>query len=121
MIAYDIAEFEAQNLSAIETDSAAQLLKYLILKLPETIDYEDLYNLHLSLFCSLDILPENLRSLQITKDVLAVTFMKIADTKDISEYKTEADWLAQIDNFLTSETQYPDYHKAKQLISAKDS
>lgn len=100
----------------IEIESAEKLYDYLILKLTNSVDFSDLYNLCFSLFCTLDILPENLRSLKITKSVLAQTFMKISLTKNISEYTNESDWIEQIGNFLKLENNYPNHEYARILI-----
>ncbi len=97
-------------------DSAEKLYDYLILKLPDSVNFRDLYNLCFSLFCTLDVLPENLRSLKITKSVLALTFMKISVTKNVSEYMNESDWIEQIDNFLKIDNNYPNHEKALILL-----
>ncbi len=108
-----------ENISELEIYSVEKLYNYLILKLPNSIDFKDLYNLCFSLFCTLDILPENLRSLKITKDVLAVIFMRIAITKNISDYASERDWIEVIDSFLNLENNYPNHESAKILIGTK--
>ncbi|AXP82998.1 hypothetical protein CJ739_3940 [Mariniflexile rhizosphaerae] len=84
----------------VEIESVEKLYNYLNSKLPISVDYKELYNLCFSLFCTLDILPEELRSLKITKGVLTHTFMKIAIIKNVAECTTESDWIDQIDNFL---------------------
>jgi hypothetical protein len=42
--------------------SSEKLYDYLNPRLPNTKNYEDLHNLYYTLFCSLDIHPENLKS-----------------------------------------------------------
>ena len=97
-------------------DSAEKLYDYLILKLPNSVDFGDLNNLCFSLFCTLDILPANLRSLKITKSVLALTFVKISVTKNFSEYTNESDWVKQIDSFLKIDNNYPNHENARILL-----
>ena len=116
MIEQTLTEYEAETLSKSEMESAEKLYDYLILKLPNSVDFRDLYNLCFSLFCTLDILPKNLRSLKITKSVLALTFMKISDIKNICEYTNESDWIEQIDSFLKLENNYPNHENARILL-----
>ena len=116
MIEQTLTEYEAETLSKSEMESAEKLYDYLILKLPNSVDFRDLYNLCFSLFCTLDILPKNLRSLKITKSVLALTFMKISDIKNIYEYTNESDWIEQIDSFLKLENNYPNHENARILL-----
>ena len=84
--------------------------------MPNSVDFKDLYNLCFSLFCTLDILPKNLRSLKINKSVLALTFMKIAGIKNIYDYTNESDWIEHIDSFLRLENNYPNHENARILI-----
>ncbi len=116
MIEQNLTEYESDTLSKSEMESAEKLYDYLILKLPNSVDFSDLYNLCFSLFCTLDILPKNLRSLKITKSVLALTFMKIAEIKNISEYTNESDWIEQIDSFLRLENNYPNHENARIIL-----
>jgi len=116
MIEQNLTELETQTLSESEMDSAEKLYNYLILKLPNSVDYKDLYNLCFSLFCTLDLLPESLRSLKITKGVLALTFMKIAVIKNISEYITERDSIYQIDSFFKLDNNLPNHENARILL-----
>lgn len=106
----------SETLSKPEMVSAEKLYDYLILNLPKSIDFRDLYNLCFSLFCTLDVLPKNLRHLRITKSVLVLTFMKITEIKNISEYINETDWGEKIDSFLKLENNYPNHEKARLLI-----
>lgn len=77
------------NISESETEfemhSAKILFCHLNLKLENTVTYEDLYNLCYTLFCTFDILPENLKSLKLSKEVLAMTFAKLVREKKIIE------------------------------------
>ncbi|WP_299256728.1 hypothetical protein [uncultured Aquimarina sp.] len=75
--------------SKSEKDSAEILYNFLNQKLQTSLNYEDLFNLYYSLFCTLDILPENLRSLKLTKEVLAITFVKLVFKKNITEFSNE--------------------------------
>ncbi len=99
-----------------EIESAEKLYNYLKLKLPKFVDYKDLYNLCFSLFCTLDVLPENLRSLKVTKEVLAFTFVKIAVIKNIPEYITKNDWIELIDGFLKLDNNFPNHENAQILL-----
>ena len=100
----------------VEIESAEKLYNYLNSKLPISVDYKELYNLCFSLFCTLEILPEKLRSLKVTKGVLALTFMKIATMKNVEECKTEIDWIYQIDNFLKLDNNIPNHENARTLL-----
>lgn len=77
------------NISESETElemhSAKILFIHLNLKLENTVTYEDLDNLCYTLFCTFDILPENLKSLKLSKEVLAMTFAKLVREKKIIE------------------------------------
>ncbi|PKV48883.1 hypothetical protein ATE84_0899 [Aquimarina sp. MAR_2010_214] len=75
--------------SKSEKDSIEILYNYLNQKLQNSLDYEDLYNLYYSLFCTLDILPKNLQSLKLTKEVLALTFVKLVSKKNIVQPSIE--------------------------------
>lgn len=100
----------------VEIESVEKLYNYLNSKLPISVDYKELYNLCFSLFCTLDILPEELRSLKITKGVLTHTFMKIATIKNVAECTTESDWIYQIDNFLKLDNNFPNHENARILL-----
>ena len=116
MIEQNLTEYESETLSKSEIESAEKLYDYLILRLPNSVDFRDLYNLCFSLFCSLDILPESLRSLKITKSVLALTFMKIAEIKNITEFTNESNWIEKIDSFLRIENNYPNHENARIIL-----
>ena len=85
MIEKNMSEFETKTLSETEIESGEKLFDYLNLKLPNSLNYEEFHNLYYSLFCTLDILPENLKSLKLTKEVLALTFVKLSTEKNIAE------------------------------------
>ncbi len=116
MIEQNLTELETQTLSESEIDSSEKLYDYLNLKLQKPVSYEDLNNLCFSLFCTLDVLPKNLKSLEVTKGVLALTFMKIAAIKNVSEYATESSWIDQIDNFLKLDNSFPNHENARILL-----
>ncbi|WP_025664646.1 hypothetical protein [Aquimarina megaterium] len=59
---------------------------YLNQSLPSNIDYRALSNLCLTLFCTIDILPEKFQSLELNKENLAILFSKIAKEKEIPSY-----------------------------------
>ncbi len=116
MIEQNISEFETQKLSEVEIKSSEKLYNYLKLSINQPVNYEDLNNLCFSLFCTLDILPENLQSLKITKGVLAVTFTKIATIKGVNKNRTEKDWHKQIDNYLKLKNNLPNHQNARILL-----
>ncbi len=80
-------------------ESAEKLYNYLDLKLQSSINFEDLNNLCYSLFCTIDFLPENIKTLKITKEVLSRTFSKIVEKKYNSD-KNEKYWIEYIDESL---------------------
>jgi len=71
-----------------EMHSAKTLFSYLSLKLENPVNYEDLLNLYYTLFCTLDILPQNLKTLKLSKEVLAMTFAKLARQRKIINFNT---------------------------------
>lgn len=105
-------------------NSSEKLYKYLNLKLPGSVDYEDLYNLYYSLFCTLDILPDNLKSLKLTKEVLALTFAKLSSNRNITKLvfnnkiTDENYWIEQIAISMTAD-KWPNHEKARILIGNK--
>lgn len=77
-------------------------------------------NLCFLLFCSLDILPENLQSLKITKNVLALIFTKILTENhnqfnDLFHIINEQHWIEQIDKSM-KKNNWPNIEKAKILL-----
>ncbi|MBC8756413.1 hypothetical protein H2O64_17185 [Kordia sp. YSTF-M3] len=113
-------------------ESVEKLYNYLNLKLPNSLVYEDLYNLYYSLFCTLDILPENLKSLKLTKEVLAKTFVKLATEKNITNFpnqhssellsinkiQNENYWIEQIAIFMRAD-KWPNHEIARKLIGTE--
>ena len=96
--------------------SADRLYNYL--KLKEVMNYEDLDNLCFSLFCTTDILPENLKSLRITKDVLAQTFMKLVIDKKKNEKSDKNYWTDLIDQSLIL-GKSPNLQKARTILGSE--
>jgi hypothetical protein len=102
-------------------NSAEKLYVYLNQKLPSSLSYEDLYNLYYSLFCTLDILPKNLKSLKLTKEVLALTFTKLSLRKNITELVSshnitdENYWIEQIAISMIAD-EWPNHERARILI-----
>lgn len=113
----------------VEIESAEKLYNYLNSKLPNSLNYEEFYNLFYSLFCSLDILPENLKSLKLTKEVLALTFVKLSTEKSITELlnkysselitindiQDEKYWIEQIAMYMKA-NKWPNQKKARILL-----
>ena len=116
MIDESISELKTQPLSESEIENAEKLYEYLITRLPSSLETKVLENLCFSLFCTLDILPENFMTMEVNKSVLAVTFRKIAVTKNVSNHEDEIDWIRRIDNFLKSENNFPEIENARRLI-----
>lgn len=105
----------------MDLESAEKLYDYLNQKLPTSVSYKDFYNLYYSLFCTLDILPENLRSLILTKETLAFTFVKLSVSKNITELisndniTNENHWIEQIAISMRAD-EWPNHKNAKMLI-----
>lgn len=124
IIEKNMSEFEIQTLSEAEIESAEKLYEYLNLKLPNSLNYEELYNLYYSLFCTLDILPENLKSLKLTKEALAMTFVKLSTKKDITELITinniqdEKYWIEQIAICMRAD-KWPNHENSRILLGNK--
>jgi hypothetical protein len=122
MIEQNSWEFKTKTLSESELYSLDKLYNYLTLKLQKTINYEDLNNLCFSLFCTLDILPENLQSLKITKNVLALIFTKILiensiEYSDLDNIINEENWIEQIDKSMKNNN-WPNIENAKILLES---
>ncbi|WP_199885832.1 hypothetical protein [Flavobacterium bizetiae] len=113
-------EFKVNMLSAFEIYSFEKLFDYLHLKLQKTINYEDLNNLCFSLFSTLDILPENLQSLKITKNVLALIYTKFL-TENFNEFSDldtiihEEYWIEQIRKSMVRDI-WPNIENVKILL-----
>ncbi|AXT52256.1 hypothetical protein D1818_15935 [Aquimarina sp. BL5] len=63
---------------------------YLNQSLSSNIQYRDLSNLCLTLFCNVSVLPETFQSLKLDKESLANIFSKIAKEKMIPSYPSTA-------------------------------
>ena len=124
MIEKNMVEFETQTLSEAEIKSAEKLFDYLNQKLSSSVNYEDLHNLYYSLFCTLDILPENLKSLKLTKEVLALTFAKLSTRKNITKLVSnnsitdENYWIEQIAISMTADKR-PNLKNVRILLRTK--
>ncbi|RBW57528.1 hypothetical protein DS884_10760 [Tenacibaculum sp. E3R01] len=121
IIEKNIYELDIKSLSESEVNRAEKLYEYLNSELPYSLTFENLHNLYYSLFCSLDILPEYLKSLKLTKEVLAFTFAKLSTRKSITESISNDNitdqnyWIEQISISITAD-EWPDYENAKKLI-----
>lgn len=132
MIEQNMSEFETQTISESEIESAEKLYEYLNLKLPNSLNYEELYNLYYSLFCTLDILPKNLKSLKLTKEALALIFVKLSTEKNIIELlnqynselitindiQDEKYWIEQIAICMRAD-KWPNHENARILLETK--
>ena len=111
-----------------EKHSAKVLFSYLSLKLENAVNYEDLFNLCYTLFCTLDILPENLKTLKLSKEVLAMTFAKLARERKIINFNTnksielmfndisdEKHWIEQIKVHIIAD-KWPNKESARILL-----
>lgn len=65
----------------IKMNNSDKLFLYLNEKLQNSIAFEDLFNLFFSLYCTISILPKNMQSFEMTKEVLAEVFAKITREK----------------------------------------
>lgn len=114
--------FKTNNLSESEIYSFEKLYNYLNLKLQKPVNYQDLNNLCFSLFCTLDILPENLQSLKITKNVLALLYAKIltenyADFSGLGDVTNEKYWIEHINQSMKNNN-WPNIENAKILLKS---
>lgn len=120
----NISESEVE----FEKRSAKTLFSYLSLKLENTLNYEDLFNLCYTLFCTLDILPENLKTLKLSKEVLAITFSKLAIERNIinfnpnksielmfNDISDEKHWIEQIKLHIIAD-KWPNKESARILL-----
>jgi len=120
----NISESEVE----FEKRSAKTLFSYLSLKLENTVNYEDLFNLCYTLFCTLDILPENLKTLKLSKGVLAITFSKLAIERNIinfnpnqsiglmfNDISDEKHWIEQIKLHIIAD-KWPNKESARILL-----
>ena len=120
----NISESEVE----FEKRSAKTLFIYLSLKLENTLNYEDLFNLCYTLFCTLDILPENLKTLKLSKGVLAITFSKLAIERNIinfnpnqsielmfNDISDEKHWIEQIKLHIIAD-KWPNKESARILL-----
>ena len=120
----NISESEVE----FEKRSAKTLFIYLSLKLENTVNYEDLFNLCYTLFCTLDILPENLKTLKLSKGVLAITFSKLAIERNIinfnpnqsielmfNDISDENHWIEQIKLHIIAD-KWPNKESARILL-----
>jgi len=120
----NISESEVE----FEKRSAKTLFIYLSLKLENTVNYEDLFNLCYTLFCTLDILPENLKTLKLSKGVLAITFSKLAIERNIinfnpnksielmfNDISDEKHWIEQIKLHIIAD-KWPNKESARILL-----
>ncbi len=58
------------------------------------------------MFCTLDILPENLQSLKLTKEVLTLTFVKLVSKKNITQFSIENNSQSAVFNDITDENHW---------------
>jgi len=115
-------EFKTKNLSEYEIYSFEKLSSYLNLKLQKPINYENLNNLCYSLFCTVDILPEDLQSLKITKNVLALIRTEILienfnEFSDLADSINEEYWIEQIRQSMINGI-WPNIENARILLKS---
>jgi len=121
MIQQNLTEHIFETLTEPEINSFEKFYDYLNLKLPHSMNYDDLYNLYYSLFCSLDILPESLKSLKLTKEVLALTFVKLSTEKNITKLllinhiQDKKYWIEQITICMRAD-KWPNHENASILL-----
>jgi len=116
------------NISESEAECAKTLFSYLNPKLENVVPYEDLFNLCYTLFCTLDILPDDLKSLKLSKEILAKTFAKLVRERKIvnlntnksnefmfNEISDERHWIEQIKVYMIAD-KWPNKESAKMLL-----
>ncbi len=122
MIEQNLMEFKSQTLTETEIDSYEKLYDFLNHKLQKPVNYDELNNLCFSLFCTLSILPENLQSSKITKNVLALIFTKFLnedqnENSNLDNIINESHWIEQIDKSMKDNI-WPNIEKAKILLDS---
>ncbi|TPN87381.1 hypothetical protein [Aquimarina algicola] len=110
-------------------DSLNDFYHYLNQSLPNDIQYRDLSNLCLTLFCNVSILPDKFQSIKLDNENLAIILSKIAKEKAIPSYPSTASiygasfhnsydkghWLEVMASILKLGTQ-PDTKEAEKLL-----
>lgn len=104
----------------LKMKTTQSLYNYLNQKLPNKVNYDDLFNLCYSLFCTIDILPENLQKLAISKEVLGETFAKLASMKEVNSIPSEniqnkEHWISQIRTSMIIDKE-PNIKNAQNLL-----
>ena len=78
------------NSKIITQQDLNDFFHYLNQTIPKTIDYMELSNLCLTLYCTTDILPKKFLSLELDKENLSYVFSKLSKEKDILSYPNTA-------------------------------
>jgi len=96
------------------TGNTEKLYEFLTLKLIKPIKYQDLSDLCFSLFCTIEILPESIKPIKITKETLGLTFEKISFSNNMFEYSKNY-WIKQIEKYMKL-GKYPNLKDAQILL-----
>ncbi len=94
--------------------------EYLISHIKPGWKIDDLENLFLSLFCTVDILPKEVQSFELTSELLSDSFSEFCVFNKVSKtkYQNRDTWKLLIDEML-NEGELPDLLKAKSLLNIK--
>lgn len=113
----------------IKDNEFRDFFQYLNESLPENIGYIKLSNLCLTLFFTLDILPQKFQSLELNKETLSIVFSKVCEKRNIANYPYDAclygasfhnthdkgHWLEVLASTLKLNAK-PDIEEAKKLL-----
>ncbi|WP_299125909.1 hypothetical protein [uncultured Tenacibaculum sp.] len=111
------------------TDDFKDFFSYLNESLPDSTNYMDLSNLCITMFFTVDFLPEEFKSLELKKEALSIVFSKICEKRNIATYPYDAyiygasfhnthdkgHWLEVLASTLKLNTK-PDIEEAKKLL-----
>jgi len=99
-------------------------------KKTQNSDFEQIRNLFYSIFCTIDILPFDFQSIEITKEVLAIIFSKIVKEKLGIDHKfislsnsnpaTSQYWIELINKYLLM-GESPNLLEAKNILLSTNS
>jgi hypothetical protein len=73
-------------------NTSLEFFTFLNQTLPKDLNYRQMSNLCLSLYCSNSILPDKFKSININKENLAVFFSEIAKEKNIPFYPSNSSY-----------------------------
>jgi len=116
----------------IVTEDLKDFLLYLNKSLPDNVNYMNLSNLCLTIFFTVDILPEEFQSLELDKEALSIIFSEICKKRNVATHPNNASlfgasfhsshdkghWLEVLASVLKLNTK-PNIEEAKKLLDNK--